>query len=76
MPVATDKLKLTGRNLGRVVIFRCVRACAPGISFTSPKLSSLKLKTRAKQLLGSLQLAFALPTVALRGYKDLKHGQT
>jgi hypothetical protein len=71
-----DKLKLTGQNLGQVFNFRCVHACVPGASFTSPKLSSLKLKTRAKQVLGSLQLAFALPIVALRGYKDLKHGQT
>ncbi len=35
--------------------------------FTTPKLSDLKLKTRPKQLLGSLPLAFSLPVLSVVG---------
>jgi hypothetical protein len=53
-----DKLKLTGQNLGRV----CNSKLEHAIVYASiTKWPNLKLKTRPKQLLGSLPLAFALP---------------
>ncbi len=57
-----DKLKLTGRALGRVFNFRsgCMRHTMhlrPGVA----KQPNLELKTRLKQLLGSLPLVIALP---------------
>jgi hypothetical protein len=57
-----DKLKLTGRALGRVFNFRsgCMRHTMhsrPGVA----KQPSVELKTRPKQLLGSLPLVIALP---------------
>ncbi len=55
-----DKLKLTGRNLGRVFNYRYGYAYTPCRTFITPKLFSLELKTRPKQLLGSLTLAFVL----------------
>ncbi len=57
-----DKLKLTRLNLGRIFNFKYVRACVPWTSFTTAKLSNLKLKTWPKQLLGYLPLALALPS--------------
>jgi hypothetical protein len=56
-----DKLKLTGRNLGRVLNSRLRCACmCHAISYIT-KRPNLKLKTQPEQLLGSLTLAFALP---------------
>jgi hypothetical protein len=56
-----DKLKLTGRALGRVYNFRsgCMQTMhsLPGVA----KQPNLELKTRPKPVLGSLPLAFALP---------------
>jgi hypothetical protein len=62
-----DKLKLTGRALGRVFNFRNGCMChtlhlRPGVA----KQPKLELKTRPKQLLGSLPLVIALPGVMLR----------
>ena len=56
-----EKLKLSGQNLSRVFNFRHGRVSAQCTSFTTEKLPSLKLKTRPKQLYGSLPLAFELP---------------
>jgi hypothetical protein len=56
-----DKLKLAGQNLGRV--FNSMLGCAcicRVISYIS-KQPNLQLKTRPRQLLDSLSLAFALP---------------
>jgi hypothetical protein len=56
-----DKLKLTGRALGRVYNFRsgCMQTMhlLPGVAIQP----NLELKTRPKPVLGSLPLAFALP---------------
>ncbi len=57
-----DKLQLTGQALGRVFNFRsgCMRHTMhlrPGVA----KQHNLELKTRPKQLLGSLPLVIALP---------------
>ncbi len=59
-----DKLQLTGQNLGRV--FNSRMGCMCGVPFCcyEAKQTNLKLKTRPKQLLGSLPLAFALPGLA------------
>ncbi len=56
-----DKLQLTGQNLGRVFSSRRGCMCGTHLFCFEAKLPSLKLKTRPKQLLGSLPLAFALP---------------
>ncbi len=60
-----DKLKLTGQNLGRVLHCRLSRTCIGHAIVHITKQPNLKLKTRPKQLLGSLPLAFALP-----GYRE------
>ncbi len=59
-----DKLNLTGRNLGRVFEFRRGYLHAIQLYYFETKLPNLKLKTRPKQLLGSLQVDIALPAVA------------
>jgi len=56
-----NKLLLTGLNLGRAFNSRCARAYAMHLRCYSVKLPNLKLKTRAKELLGSLPLDIALP---------------
>jgi len=56
-----DKLQLTGRYLGRVFNTRSGCVCAMQLNCFETKLSSLMLKTRPKQLLGSLPLDIALP---------------
>jgi hypothetical protein len=55
------KLKLTGRNLGRVFKFR--RDCFHAIQlyYFETKLTNFKLETRPKQLLGSPPVDIALP---------------
>jgi hypothetical protein len=56
-----DKRKIAGKSLGRVFIFSQGRSFAPCTSFSLDKLSNLKWKTRPKQLLGYLPLAFMYP---------------
>jgi hypothetical protein len=56
-----DKLKLTGQNLGRVFHSGPGHACIGHDIVETTKQPNLKLKTRPKQLLGSLPLAFAPP---------------
>jgi len=56
-----DKLNLTGRNLGRVFNSRLGHACICHAIACITRRPNLKLKTRPKQFLGSLPLAFALP---------------
>jgi hypothetical protein len=56
-----DKLQLTGQNLGRVFNSRSGRVHALQLHFSETKQPNLKLKTRPKQLLGSLPLVIALP---------------
>jgi hypothetical protein len=51
-----DKLQLTGQNLGRVFNIRSGHFACSAILVLSVKLPNLKLKTRSKQLLGSLPL--------------------
>jgi hypothetical protein len=52
----------SGLNLGRA--FNSRRVCSSAMYFRcyEAKLPNLKLKTQPKQLLGSLPLAFALPS--------------
>jgi len=56
-----DKLKLTGRNLGRVFKFRWGCLNAIQLYYFKTELPDIKLKTRPNQLLGSLPLDIALP---------------
>ena len=56
-----DKLQLTGWNLGRVFNFSCGHLHAAACFVSSVKLPNLELKTRPKQLLGSLPLVIVLP---------------
>jgi hypothetical protein len=55
------QLQLTGRNLGRVFNFRFGHLQVEHFRSYQVKLPDLKLKTRPKQLLGSLLLVIALP---------------
>jgi hypothetical protein len=55
-----DILQLTGQNLGRVFKFRFGHLHAELFWCYQVKLPNLKLKTRPKQLLGSLPLVIAL----------------
>jgi hypothetical protein len=57
-----DKLKITGQNLGQVFHCRIGFTCTGHAIIHITKQPNLKLKTWPKQLLGSLPLAFALPT--------------
>ncbi len=59
--LSLDNHKLTGWNLSSVFNSRHGRAFAPHTSFATEKLPNLKMKTRPKQFLSSLLLAFALP---------------
>ncbi len=59
--LVNDKLQLTGRNLGRVFNCRSDWMFVMHLFFYEAKQPNLLLKTRPKQLLGSLPLAFALP---------------
>jgi hypothetical protein len=56
-----DKLQLTGLNLGRVFNSRGGHVYAMHSCSYLSKLPNLKLKTRPKQLLGSLPLDIELP---------------
>jgi hypothetical protein len=57
-----DKLKKTGQTLGRVFHSGPGHACIGNAIVETTKQPNLKLKTRPKQFLGSLPLAFVLPT--------------
>ncbi len=69
-----DKLQLTGRYLGRVFNTRSGCVCAMQLHCFETKLSSLMLKNRPKQLLGSLLLDIALPD-SLHGEKKVPKGR-
>ncbi len=56
-----EKLELTGRNLGRVFNSRSGCVGVMQLHCSETKLPNLMLKTRPKQLLGSLPLDIALP---------------
>jgi hypothetical protein len=53
-----DKLQLTGQNLGRVFDSRSGSVHALQLHFSETEQPNLELKTRPKQLLGSLPLVF------------------
>jgi len=55
-----EQIQLTGRNLGRVFNFRFGPLQAEHFRCCQIKLPNLKLKTRPKQLLGSLLLSRSL----------------
>jgi hypothetical protein len=57
-----DKLQLTGQNLGRVFNFRSGHLHAATFLVLSLKLPNLQLKTRPKQVLGSLPLVIVIPS--------------
>ncbi len=74
--VIMDKLKLTGLNLGRVFNYRGGRASAQISTRSSSKQPNLELKTRPKQVLGSLPLVFPLLGVInsfIGEFDTLKH---
>jgi hypothetical protein len=58
-----DTLQLAGQNLGQVFNFRSGHLHAAHLWCYLAKLPNLKLKTRHKQLLGSLPLDIALPDI-------------
>ena len=62
LSVSKDKLKLREQNLGWVFNSRCGRACLCLAKILIIEQPNLKLKTRLRQLLGFLSLAFMLPT--------------
>jgi len=57
-----DKLLPTGRNLGRVINFRSGGMYDRHLPSSIPVRPNLELKTRPKQLLGSLRLYILLPS--------------
>jgi len=63
LEVGMVKLKLTEQNLGRVFNYRSGSMFALQLLCTKAMRSNLKLKTRPKQLLGSLPLETALPGI-------------
>jgi hypothetical protein len=65
-PHTTDKLQLAGQNLGQVFNFRFGHLHAAHFWCYQLKLPNLKLKTRPKQLLGSLPLVIMLPACTLK----------
>ncbi len=56
-----DKFQLTGQNLGRVIYFRYGRMRAVHFLCLRVNLPNLKLKTRPKEVLGSLLFDIVLP---------------
>jgi hypothetical protein len=58
-----DHLQLTGQNLGQVFNFRSGHWHAVTFLVLSVKLPNLQLKTQTKQLLGSLPLVTAFPSL-------------
>jgi hypothetical protein len=69
--LSRDKLELTGRALGRVFNFRsgCMRHTMHLLPSVA-KQPNLELKTRPKQLLGSLPLVIALPDLSFPFSED------
>jgi hypothetical protein len=65
LDLAMDKLNLTEQNLGGVFNSRLGCACICHGVVHKTKQPNLKLKTRPKELLGSLPLAFALPALTM-----------
>ncbi len=65
-----DKLELTDLNLGRV--FNARSGCMYELHLLSSiaKLPNLKLLTRLKQLLGSLQLDIVIPGMTLTQHSE------
>ncbi len=63
MTLQMDKRKLTGRTLGRVFNSRRVCMHAMHLLCSVAIQPNLELKTRPKQLLGSLPLDIALPAL-------------
>ncbi len=68
------KLQLIGRNLGRVFNSRSGCMCSIHLCCYEAKQHSLKLKTRPKQLLGSILLAFVLPSLGINLLIDKAKG--
>jgi hypothetical protein len=58
-----DKLWLAEQNLGQVFNSRLVRSSTPFTLWIETKQPNLKLAIWQKQLLGSLPLAFVLPSI-------------
>ncbi len=56
-----DKRQLAGQNLWRVFNFRRAHLYAAHLRCYQVKRANLKMKTRHKQLFGSLPLDIALP---------------
>jgi hypothetical protein len=74
--MSMDKLQLAGQNLGRVFNSRSGCMCARHLFCYEAKQPNLKLKTRPKQLLGSLPIGFALPGMRRKKYlKNLVGGR-
>jgi hypothetical protein len=63
-----DKLELTGQNLGLVFNFKSGHFHALHFWCYKVKLRNLKLKTRPKQLLGSLPLVIVIPDVTVTAF--------
>jgi hypothetical protein len=68
LAVIMDKLQLTGQNMVRVFNSRSACMDAMQLLYFETKLPNLMLKTRPKQLLGSLPLDITLPAVILRDF--------
>jgi hypothetical protein len=69
LKMVMDKLQLTGQNLGRVCTFRIAHVHVVHLHCYRVKLPDLKLKTRPKQLLGSLPLGIVLPKLVVNFMK-------
>ncbi len=69
--LSLNKLQLTGQNLDQVFNFRSGHLRAVTFLVLSGKVPNLQLKTRPKQLLGSIPLVIALPDLSL--YKHCRH---
>ncbi len=61
LELSMDKLKLTGQALGRVFNFRSGCMHTMHLLLSVAIRPNLELKTRSKQLLGSLPLVITLP---------------
>ncbi len=59
------KLQLTEKNLGRVFNSRSGCMCVMHLNCYEAKWPDLRLKTRPKQLVGYLPLAFALSSIII-----------
>jgi hypothetical protein len=59
------KLQLAGQYMGRAFNSRSGCMCPKHLLCYEAKQPNLNLKTRRKQLFGSLPIAFALPSVGL-----------